>query len=245
MLVGKDATHLLSGQEAAVLRLLLARMGEIVGPLELKRTVWGDAHVSGDVVAMCVARLRERLQPADCIERVYKRGYRISAAVRTNELGAAGALPRLAILPFAVGYGVPEYLAWGIAGETAARLGEAGFGVVAWESVLTLARRELPAHEIGKMLGADFVMSGQLHATPELIRLRAEMIRVADGAELWIDDFLVKRGRMRQLASELVNCVSSRTLLAIGAEGEAYGEPDAEADRDNGEEPGWIAAQAG
>lgn len=229
MLVGEDAAHLLSAEEAAVLRLLLRRVGEIVGPLELKRTVWGDAHVSCDVVAKCIARLRERLQPADCIESVYRRGYRMSAAVRTDEMRAAVARPRLAILPFAVGYGVPEYLGSGIAEETAAALGEE-FGVVARDSVLTLARRGLRAHEIGKMLGADLVLSGELDATLDRLRLRAGMIRVEDGAELWIDDLLVKRGWSRQLASELVNCVSSRidsgslSITAVAAAGTRRGD---------------------
>ena len=64
----------LAAEEAAVLRLLLMRAGEIVSPLELKRAVWGEEHASSDIVAKCIASLRERLQPADCIESVYKRG---------------------------------------------------------------------------------------------------------------------------------------------------------------------------
>ncbi len=200
-------------EEAAVLRLLLMRAGEIVSPIELKRAVWGEEHASGEVVAKCVASLRERLQPADCIEGVYKRGYRISAAVETDDVQEAGAMPRLAIMPFGGGYGVADYLGSAIAEAAMAQLSGAEYAVVsvvARESVFALARRGMTPHEIGKALEADLVLNGQLHATPERLRLRAEMIRVADGAELWIEDLMVERGRVMELERELVNRVSSR-----------------------------------
>ena len=133
-------------EELAVLRLLLARAGEIVTPLELKRTLWGEAHVASDSVSRCVASLRARLQPADCIQSVYKRGYRITAVVQPAGRRPAGALPRLAILPFAAGFGVPEYLGMAVAEEAMERLKGARYAIasiVARDSVFTLARRGL------------------------------------------------------------------------------------------------------
>jgi len=208
-----DTALELTAEELAVLRLLLKRAGEVASPLELRRAVWGNEHATGDVVAKCIAALRERLEPADCIESVYKRGYRISAAVHTSETRGAGALPRLAILPFAVGYGVPEYLGAAIADETATHLCAPEYAVasvVARESVFTLARRGMAAVEIGKALGADLVLRGEVHATPERLRLRAEMIRVVDGAQLWTEDLMVERGRTRELEREFVRRVDSR-----------------------------------
>jgi len=193
--------------------LLLMRAGEIVRPIELKRAVWGEEHASGEVVAKCVASLRERLQPADCIEGVYKRGYRISAAVETDDVQEAGAMPRLAIMPFGGGYGVADYLGSAIAEAAMAQLSGAEYAVVsvvARESVFALARRGMTPHEIGKALEADLVLNGELHATPERLRLRAEMVRVADGAQLWIEDLTVERGRIMELEREVVNRVSSR-----------------------------------
>jgi tetratricopeptide (TPR) repeat protein/TolB-like protein len=208
----------LAAEELAVLRLLLVRGGEIVSPLELKRAVWGEENASSEIVLKCIASLRELLQPADCIQSVYKRGYRVSAAVQTNETRLTGTLPRLAILPFAVGYNVPEHLGAAIAEETAARLSgahsssaeDAVASLVAPDSVITLARRGLSAHEIGNAIKADLVLCGVLHSTPESLRLRAEMIRVEDGAQLWIEDLVVERGRLIELECELVNRVRSR-----------------------------------
>jgi DNA-binding winged helix-turn-helix (wHTH) protein/Tfp pilus assembly protein PilF len=218
-------------EEEAVLRLLLMRAGEIVSPIELKRAVWGEEHASGEVVARCVASLRERLQPADCIEGVYKRGYRICAAIQTDDVREAGAIPRLAILPFGGGYGVPEYLGSAIAEAAMEQLSAAEYkvaSVVARESVFTLAGRGKTPHEIGKALEADLVLGGELHATPERLRLRAEMIRVADGAQLWIEDVMVDRGRIIELERELVNRVSSRirsggfSIAAVAAAGATH-----------------------
>lgn len=210
----------LAAEELAVLRLLLERAGKIVCPLEMRRAVWGGEHASSDVAAKCVASLRERLQPAASIESVYKRGYRISAVVRTNDTRPRGELPRLAILPFAVGYGVPEYLGSVIAEETAAQVCSAEYAlalVVARESVFTLARRGMAGVEIGRAVGADLVLGGELYATPNRLRLRAEMIRVADGAQLWVEDVMVERERIRNLERELANRVSSR-LYSGGCE---------------------------
>ena len=199
-------------EEAAVLRLLLNRAGEIVSPLELKRAVWARELASSDMVAKCVASLRARLQPADCIESVYKRGYRIATAVQPVDARLARAPARLVILPFANGYGVPEYLGPAIAEETAAALGNAPFAanVVARDSVLTLARRGLAARGIGEALGADFVLDGVLQATPERFRLRAEMIQAPEGVQLWIEDLTAERGRIVELESDLVNRVACR-----------------------------------
>ncbi|HVN94167.1 MAG TPA: winged helix-turn-helix domain-containing protein [Terracidiphilus sp.] len=208
-----ESTVLLSTEETAVLRLLLARAGETVSPLELKRAAWGDKRVSSDVVAKCIASLCGKLQPADCIECVYKRGYRFVTAVHRRDAEVDSALPRLAVLPFTVGYGVANYLGSAIAEETATALcgGELAVAkAVARDSIAALARRGTAPLEIGRMLNADLVLCGTLNATPERLRLRAAMTRVADGCELWIDDLMVERKQIAQLEWELVHRVSSR-----------------------------------
>ena len=200
-------------EELAVLRLLLARAGEIVTPLELKRTVWGETHVAENSLSKCVASLRARLQPEDCIQSIYKRGYRISADVQPDGLRTTGELPRLAILPFATRYRVPEYLGLAVTKEVMKRLNAARYPIatfVALDSVFTLAQRGLAADEIGRALNADFVLTGQLLATPEHDRLRAEMIRAEDGAQLWVEDLLEERGRIGALSSELVKRLTFR-----------------------------------
>jgi TolB-like protein/tetratricopeptide (TPR) repeat protein len=197
----------------AALRLLLERAGQIVTPLQLRQSLWGNLHVTEDSVPKCVSSLRARLEPEDCIQTVYKRGYRLTVEVRPYGGTPASTLPRLAILPFATEFSVPEHLGWSIAEETMARLTGArhpAVSVLAQDSIFTLAHRGLCAHEIGTMLRADLVLTGTLRTLPGRYRLRAEMIRVLDGTRIWVEDLLVERNRIAGLALELFNRLTFR-----------------------------------
>jgi len=227
LLRGETQIHL-PPKELAALRLLLANAGRIVTPLQLRQALWGDVHVTADSVPKCVSSLRARLEPEECIQTIYKRGYRLTAEVRVHGAGPGGSLPRLAVFPFAGGYGVPEYLGPAAAEEAMARLSgaqPAAVSVLARDSVFTLARRGLTAVETGKALGADLVLAGVLRALPMHYRLRAEMIRVEDGTQLWVEDLLVERGRIAGLETELADRLASR--LNSGLPMQTGGHPEA------------------
>lgn len=205
-------------KELAALRLLLTRGGRIVTALEMRNALWGEVHVSPDSVTRCVSSLRAQLQLEDCIQTVYKRGYRFSANVVRHTAGAGGPRPRVAISPFATGPGIAEYMGAAVAEETAAGLTQARYPVVsvlAQDSVLTLARRGLNAHQIGATLKADFVLTGTLRALPSHYRLGAEMIRVRDGVQIWAEDFLVSRRRTAGLEMELAARLNCRLNAAL------------------------------
>ncbi len=208
---GKTLIHL-PPRELAALRLLLADAGQIVTAAQLKQALWGDVHVTADSVPKCLSSLRAHLQPEDCIQTVYKRGYRLLVEVRHFE-SSAGPLPRLAIPPFASDPGVPEHLGVTIAEETSAGLSNAHTPlafILARDSVFALASRGLTAQQIGESLNADLVLAGTLRALASQYRLRVEMIRVADGVQIWVEDLLVDRGRIAGLESELAARLDSR-----------------------------------
>ncbi len=75
----------------AALILLLAHAGQIVTHQQLKKTLWGDVHVTDDSVPKCMSSLRELLTPDDYIQTVYKRGYRLSVDVHMSERGMSEA----------------------------------------------------------------------------------------------------------------------------------------------------------
>jgi DNA-binding winged helix-turn-helix (wHTH) protein/tetratricopeptide (TPR) repeat protein len=202
-----DAVVHLPPRELAALRFLAAHAGQIVTPLQLREALWGDVHVTEDSVPRCVSSLRARLEPEECIQTAYKRGYRFSAEVRRHDSQTADGLPRLAVLPFENGFNIPEHLGQAIAEEAITRLTAAPrpiASMLARDSVFTLARRGLTAQQIGETLKADFVLAGILRALPSHYRLRAEMIRVEDGTQIWVEDLLVRRDRIAGLELELV-----------------------------------------
>ena len=200
-------------QELALLRALLGRQGQVVSAGELSRALWGEFHPSDHRLTTCLASLKRILHPSDCIEYVYRRGYCITAIAEPAERVARQSLPRLAVLPFSAGYDVPDYLSLAVAEQITEQLRSARpaeVSVAAPDSVHTLTRRGLSGPEIGKMLDAELLLAGQLMATPGRHRLRAEMIRVEDGAPLWVEDLIAERDRVAELAGELVNRVTSR-----------------------------------
>jgi DNA-binding winged helix-turn-helix (wHTH) protein/predicted Zn-dependent protease len=210
LLRGEAQIHL-PPKELAALKFLIAKAGRVVTPLELRKALWGDVHVSGDSIPKCVSSLRARLQPEECIQTLYKRGYRFTAGVRTR--GAQSDIPRLAILPFTTGYAVPQHLGPVIAEEAMVRLSSARPAVVtvlARDSVFTLARRGLTAQQTGEALRADLVLAGAISALPMHFRLRVEMVRVADESQIWVEDVLVRRDIIAGLESELVDLLFFR-----------------------------------
>lgn len=235
-LLRNSAVLALPPKELAVLRLLLSQRGQIVAPDELRRSVWGGVHVSADSLPRCISSLRARLESNECIQTVYKRGYRFSLVVEVTSplrevepqvskqaaVWTAYALPRLAIPPFTTEDGVPEFLGFGIAEETMLRLGRLRYpiaDVLGRDSVFALAASGSTALEAGKMLSAELVVSGSIAALPLYYRLRAEMLRVSDGVQLWVEDFLVPRELVAFADARIAKRIAARirTTFTVGA----------------------------
>ena len=212
------------GEELALLRALLVRHGKVVSAAELSRAVPGESRLSRQGLTACIESLKKILQPGECIERVARRGYRIQANAEVEEDPSSRSLARLAILPFSTGFDVPEFLGMAVAEQTMEQLCNgrpAIISVAARDSVNTLARRGLRPLEIGKLLQADMLVTGQVLATPGRYRLRAEMIRVADGAPLWVEDLMMGREQVADLAGELAARLTSRLCRDISMQAEA------------------------
>ncbi|HEV2214811.1 MAG TPA: hypothetical protein VGR64_05940, partial [Terracidiphilus sp.] len=171
-----------------------------------------------------------RLQPEMCIDTEYKRGYRISLPVERFTTAHTEQLPRLAILPFEVGPGVPEYMGHTVAEEASARLARETAGrvtIVARDSCFALAAGGATAQKVGEALNADLVLAGNLRAFPSHYRLRTEMLRVEDSAQIWTEDVLVPLAGMAVAETELASRLVARMGggLSIFASTEESQEP--------------------
>lgn len=210
-------------KELAALRVLLENAGKVVTPLQLRQALWGDVNVTADSVPKCVSSLRALLEPEDCIQTVYKRGYRFLSELLAPEHNHSVSVPRIAILPFATEFGVLEHLGGHVAEEAMIRLASIRPPVadlMARDSVFTLARRGLTAHQVGQAIKADLALTGTIRALPAHYRIRAELIRIADGTQVWVEDALVERGRPEALEHELANQLLFRlTSTSTGSSG--------------------------
>ncbi len=210
----------LAPKELEALWLLVGNAGRIVTPQQMREALWGGVHVSADSVTKCVSSLRSQLALEGSIQTIYKRGYRFSTPVQREEVSSANATARVAIAPFVVGHGVPEYIGEVLAEEISAALTRSRHSsvrVLAQDSVSSLARRGLTAQEIGKRLEADFVLAGVIRALPSHFRLTAEMIRVEDGTQAWVEDVLVSRNTTAGLEKEMAARLNFRLRASIPA----------------------------
>ena len=222
----RDATVVpLPPKESHILRLLVANAGKIVSAQQLRDAVWGTVHVSPDSLPRCISSLRSSLDPPDCIQTVYKRGYRFKLPVRHIPAERSEArtierrkvrfnsVPRLAILPFATTDGVPEFFGPSIAEQTMLCLNRTRNGVVdlvARASVFSLAETGASVLEVAKELQADLAIAGTVIGLPQHLRLRVEMIRVADSVQLWIEDFLVRRDLLASADARIARRITAR-----------------------------------
>jgi tetratricopeptide (TPR) repeat protein/TolB-like protein len=203
----------LPARELSVLRLLLARPGQVIAPQQFLQAAGDRPRLRAEELPDCIASLRARLAPKECIETVYKRGYRFMVQVRASRPGSPPSLPGLAILPFELGRGIPEYLGPAIAEQTFIRL--AGIrpdfvNPLPLDSVFTLALRGADAVEIGRKIHADLVLSGSVHSLPSQYRVRAQMTRPADGSQLWVEDLLIPQDSLPDLDTELATRLAFR-----------------------------------
>ena len=75
----------LPSKELAALRVLLQHAGQIVSPAQLRSAIWGAVHVTADSLPRCISSLRAVLESEDCIQTIYKRGYRFMLPVKQEE----------------------------------------------------------------------------------------------------------------------------------------------------------------
>lgn len=192
----------LQEQPQRVLIALLERPGEVVSREDLCRRLWPHGtHVDFEhSLNAAVRRLRMTLgdtaELPRFVETVHKRGYRFVAI--NTVLGAtlpATANPhlvrkraRLAVLPFAPVGGFTD----GLTEEAITQLTQAcpgSVGVIARTSVVRAQRDGGGAAEIGRALGAKYLVEGYVRSDGDRVRITAQLIEAQEETHLWAQTF--------------------------------------------------------
>jgi len=98
----------------------------------------------------------------------------------------------IAILPFANvgGDSTNQPFSDGVANDLATELGKVDrLSVMARTSAFSLKRKGLDAREIGRQLRVQYVLEGSVRRAENRRRVRANLIEVASGKEIWSGDF--------------------------------------------------------
>ena len=188
----------LQEQPFEILRVMLERPGDVVTRDELCKRLWPDGtfvdfeHSLNAAVKRLRAALGDDADNPRFVETLPRRGYRFigTAAVDTEEPTGGQPPVRLAVLPFtnlsdAVGQ---EYFTDGLTEEMITQLGErcrGRIGVVArWSSMVFKGTTER-TREIGKALGADYLLEGSVRREGDRVRITARLVETAGETHLW------------------------------------------------------------
>jgi TolB-like protein/Tfp pilus assembly protein PilF len=192
----------LQEQPFEILRVMLERPGDVVTRDELCKRLWPDGtfvdfeHSLNAAVKRLRAALGDDADNPRFVETLPRRGYRFIGAAALDTEEPVGGQPRvrLAVLPFtnlsdAAGQ---EYFTDGLTEEMITQLGErcrGRVGVVArWSSMVFKGTTER-AREIGRALGADYLLEGSVRRQGERVRITARLVEAASETHLWAETY--------------------------------------------------------
>ena len=129
----------------------------------------------------------------------------------------------LAVLPLENrGASADEYFADGLSEAIAARLGSVRrLGVIAWQSARQYKGTQKSPQEIGRELGAQYVVEGTVRWErprdgPSRIRVTPALIRVSDGAQLWAEEYDTIPAGVFAIQANLATRVAGALDIALG-----------------------------
>ncbi len=189
-----------------MLAALLERPGEAVSKQELREKLWGaDTFVEfNSSLKMAANKLRTALGDSAgkprFIETLARRGYRVIAPVEKDAAAVGAATgPRedrvkLAVLPFHTmgGESGEEFFSEGLTDEITARLGSLSperLGVVARASAMRYKHTDKGIDQIGRELGVDYVLEGNVLHSGRRVRITGGLIQVSDQTYLWAKSY--------------------------------------------------------
>lgn len=179
---------------ARALDLLLALVearGEVLSKDTLLQRVWPGMVVEENNLQVQISALRRAFgADAAAIATIPGRGYRfLGAAPRAApEPERPAARPVLAVMPFRNLSGDPEqdYFADGITEDLTIALSHLRwFFVIARNSAFTYKGRAVDVRQIGRELGADYVLEGSVRRSGGRVRIAVQLCETGAGRQLW------------------------------------------------------------
>ena len=215
-----------------LLILLVQRRRELVSRNDIVERLWGpDVFVDVDMgVNTAIRKIRQVLGDAPetpaFVETVSGKGYRFIAEVEVVQLTPAPSASRavtLAVLPFENLGGTPEhdYLADGFTEEATTALGQIDpehLSVIGRTSVMGYKRTTKSLADIGRELGATYVIEGSIRAEGKRWRVTAKLIRVRDQVQTWSASFDSEPSSMLEFQRELSEAIAEPIRVRLSPE---------------------------
>lgn len=232
-ITGTDSDAHVQPKIIDVLICLASAAGEVVSREQMHNQVWGNVIVTDDALNRCISELRRvfggKGNAAHYIETVPKRGYRLVAAVKQTS-GHHEATPQhvasvppdintaistVAVIPFQ--NQTPDsphaFLAEAIPSSLHSSLARLNrIRVSSRRTSFALANSGMRADELGRELGAQYIVSGSIAGAGDSVRIIVEVDDADAGVLLWSQRYEVD-------GSDLLSFEQQLTEAIIGAFG--------------------------
>ncbi len=207
---------------------LLKHCGTVVEKADLMSAVWPDTAVEENNLNQNISLLRRVLGDARgenrFIATVPGRGYCFTAKV--NTLTGSEERSRtitICVLPFdnLIGSTERDYLAGGLMEETIATLGQLDpnrLSVIGRTTAIVAKRSGNSLAEIGRDLGAAYLIESSLRGENNLLRVTSRLIRVEDQSQIWSATYDRELTSLLALQRELSITLAKQVLLRLAPE---------------------------
>lgn len=211
------------------LLMLVESQGRLVKKEEFLKRVWQDSFVEEVALAHTISQLRKVLRDgtpeSDPIETVPKHGYRFTARVESGapQPEDATAHVTLAVLPFENLSASPdrEYLADGLTEEVIAVLGRVDperLRVIGRTSTMAYKRSTKSLAEIGRELGARFLVESSIRGEGGKLRVTSKLIRAQDQVQIWSASYDSEPGSVLEFERELSTAIAREVRIRLSPE---------------------------
>jgi TolB-like protein len=178
----------------ALLSLLAASPGKVLGKDELLSALWPKAVVTEGSLTQCVAELRAALgeNGENLIRTIPRQGYRFDAEVVSDADAPGRDKPSIAVLPFQNLSGDPEqeYFADGMVEEIITALSRfRSLFVMARNSSFTYKGRSVDVKQVGRELGVRYVLEGSVRKDGNRMRISGQLIDASSGGHIWANRY--------------------------------------------------------
>ncbi|MGH9516302.1 MAG: winged helix-turn-helix domain-containing protein [Terriglobales bacterium] len=217
-----------------LLCLLAENQGQLVTREQIIQQIWGkDVFLDTDnSINTAIRKIRQALndnpEMPRFIQTISGKGYRFAAPItrspttaRKNIILRDSSQPvMLAVLPFEnlSNDAEQEYFSDGLTEETITHLGQLSperMGVIARTSSMAYKRTTKTVSQIGHELKVDYVLEGSVRRENDVVRITAQLIRVADQIHLWAHSYERKLGTVLGVQSELGSAIAQEVELRL------------------------------
>ncbi len=208
---------------------LAQRAGKLVRHDEAVERIWGkEVFIEAESgLYTAIRKIRRALgdHPARprYIETVPRKGYRFVGLIPRKAGGSESEIAkpvRLAVLPLENVSGDParEYFSDGLTEELITVLGMLSpreLGVIARTSVMRYKGAKKSITEIGRELGADYLIEGSARHDRGRVRIAIQLIRASDQTHVWAESYERPLRDIHRVQSEVAQAVAQHVRLKL------------------------------